>query len=82
MFLVFLHCLDVFFQRDELVFGRAVIEHEVGEEIFIHAVVAVEAVFDRQLKALIEQLILLAVVVHEFFELGLDPLLECDCDGF
>ena len=74
------HLLDVLVQRDHLLLLGGVEHQQVAQQVFVHAVIAVDAKLDLAAEALPEGLVFLAVVDQHGVQLVLDLLLQAVAD--
>ena len=79
--LVFLHVLNVLFQRAHLACGGAE-QHKILELILVDAVVLIHAEFESQTETLKELLVVLSVVLQHGFKLRRNLLLNARRDKF
>ena len=80
--LILFHPAHILVQRHHLLFGRRVEEQQVLEQLFVGAVIRIDAVFQLQAEVLKEFLVFLPLVCQHRLELALNLFLQPGGDQF
>ncbi len=76
IFLVLLHPAHVFLERHHLFLAGGIVQQQILQDVLVHTVVLVDAVFELQAEVLEEFFVLFPVVFEHGFQLGMDFFLH------